>query len=95
MRKALALMKRRQPATVVAEFNFQSDFRDRISSLESLMAVAQRLPGTRVIIFYEPEFDHQLDKLRARYRFFRTLAFPISEDVLRKAVTEALLGVVS
>ena len=95
MRKALALMKRRQPAIVVAEFNFQSDFRDRISSVESLMAIAQRLPGTRVIVFYEPEFDHQLDKLRARFRFFRTLAFPINEEQLRKVVTEALLGVVS
>jgi hypothetical protein len=93
MRKALALMKRRQPVIVVAEFNFQSDFRDRISSLESLMAVAQRLPETRVIVFYDQEFDHQLDKLRARFRLFRTLAFPINEDELRKVLTQALLDV--
>jgi DNA-binding NtrC family response regulator len=92
MRKALALMKRRQPEIVVAEFNFQSDFRDRTSSLESLMAVAQRLARTRVIVFYEPEFDHHLDKLRSRFRFFRTLAFPVNEDELREAVREAISG---
>ncbi|HSH30240.1 MAG TPA: hypothetical protein VK971_10065, partial [Thiohalobacter sp.] len=53
MRKALAAARKRQPRVIVAEFNFQSDFRDRTSSLESLLAVVQRLPGTRVIVFYE------------------------------------------
>lgn len=95
MRKALALMGCRQPEIVVAEFNFQSDFRDRTSSLESLMAVAERLAGTRVIVFYEPEFDHQLDKLRSRFKFFRTLALPINEDELREAVRGAIAGVAS
>ena len=53
MRKALGLLKKQQPDVIVAEFNFQSDFRDRTSSLESLLAVVQRLPDTRVIVFYE------------------------------------------
>ena len=38
MRKALALLKRHRPEVVVAEFNYQSDFRDRTSNLETLMA---------------------------------------------------------
>ena len=42
VRKALALLKANQPDVIVAEFNFQSDFRDRTSSLESLLAVIQR-----------------------------------------------------
>ena len=50
MRKALGLLKKQQPDVIVAEFNFQSDFRDRTSSLESLLAVVQRLPDTRVIV---------------------------------------------
>jgi len=33
MRKAMSTIKKRQPAVIVAEFNFQSDFRDRTSSL--------------------------------------------------------------
>jgi hypothetical protein len=67
MRKALSVVKQHQPRVVVAEFNFQSDFRDRTSSLESLMAVVQRLPGTRVIVFYEQEYATQLARLQARF----------------------------
>ena len=52
MRKALGFLKQHQPDVIVAEFNFQSDFRDRTSSLESLLAVVQRMPATRVIVFY-------------------------------------------
>ena len=73
VRKALGLFKKSlQPDVVVAEFNFQSDFRDRTSSLESLLAVVQRNPQTRVIVFYEKEYEHQFDKLRA--------AFPVARD---------------
>ena len=36
MRKALSAAKKLKPAVIVAEFNYQSDFRDRTSSLESL-----------------------------------------------------------
>lgn len=55
-RKAQAALKRRVPDIVVAEYNFQSDFRDRTSNLETLMAILQRHPGVRVICFYLPEF---------------------------------------
>ena len=51
MRKALGQARKLKPAVIVAEFNFQSDFRDRTSSLESLLAVVQTLPGTKVIVF--------------------------------------------
>ncbi len=77
VRKALGLLKRRTPAVIVAEFNYQSDFRDRTSNLESLLAMVQRLPQTRVIVFYEPESVHQLAKLRARFPMLVALAFPI------------------
>ncbi len=83
MRKALGFLKQRQPDVIVAEFNFQSDFRDRSSSLESLLAVVQRFPATRVIIFYEREFAPQFDKLRARLPVHHGLMFPVEESVLR------------
>lgn len=89
MRKALAALKQAVPDVIVAEFNFQSDFRDRTSSLESLLAVVQRHPHTRVIVFYDKEQAHQLARLQARHPIFAALPYPISEaeleDCLRRA----------
>lgn len=83
MRKALGILKQRQPDVIVAEFNFQSDFRDRSSSLESLLAVVQRQPAVRVIIFYEKEFTPQFEQLRARLPVHHALMFPVTEPALR------------
>jgi hypothetical protein len=87
VRKALAALKRAPaPAVVVAEFNFQSDFRDRTSSLESLLAVLQRRTGTRVILFYDREYAHQLARLTARFPVAATLAFPVDAGALERAL---------
>jgi ActR/RegA family two-component response regulator len=85
-RKALALMKTLRPRVVVAEFNFQSDFRDRTSSLESLLAAVQTLPDVRVIVFYEKEFAHQLARVSARFSIHAALEFPIDEERLLAAL---------
>jgi hypothetical protein len=83
MRKALSFLKRQRPAVVVAEFNYQSDFRDRTSSLESLMAVLQRMPETRLVVFFEREYQHQFERLRSRFsEVIEALAFPIEESRL-------------
>jgi len=92
MRKAINFLKKRQPAVIVAEFNFQSDFRDRSSSLESLMAVVQRLPGVRVIVFYDRDYRPQFEKFSARLPVDAALAFPIEESALRASL-EALGGI--
>ncbi len=86
MRKALAAVKRRRPAVVVAEFNYQPDFRDRTSNLESLLATAQHLPETRVIVFYERENLERLEKLRQRFPFFHGLPYPVEVEQLRALV---------
>lgn len=83
MRKALSHLKNEQPDVIVAEFNFQSDFRDRSSSLESMLAVVQRLPGLKVIVFYDQEYSSQFDKLAARLPVYAGLAFPVNEAELR------------
>jgi DNA-binding NtrC family response regulator len=83
MRKALGFLKQRQPDVIVAEFNFQSDFRDRTSSLESLLAAVQRFPDVRVIVFYEQEFTMQFDKLRARMPVYQALTFPVDAALLQ------------
>lgn len=91
MRKAMSTIKRVRPRVVVAEFNFQSDFRDRTSSLESMMSVIERLPDTRVVVFYEKEYSHQFERLLAVHRFYRTFTFPVPEDELY-ACLEAIAG---
>ncbi len=88
MRKAMAVMRREQPAVVVAEFNFQSDFRDRTSSLESMMSVVQRLPDTRVLVFFEREFEHQFKRLRERHTVHRAFAFPVDTAELYRCLRE-------
>jgi hypothetical protein len=88
MRKAIAFLKRQQPAVIVAEFNFQSDFRDRTSSLESLLAVVQRMPATRVVVFYDREYRAQFEQLRARLPVHAALAFPVEEPQLRACLEE-------
>jgi ActR/RegA family two-component response regulator len=41
VRKAITALRTMKPDVIVAEFNYQSDFRDRTSSLESLLATMQ------------------------------------------------------
>ena len=90
MRKATKLLKKASPAVVVAEFNFQSDFRDRTSSLETLMATVQRIPDCKVIVFYEKEQRTQLERLLAVFDVFSTIAFPIDENELAQVLDKAL-----
>jgi hypothetical protein len=78
-RKAVTAVKTLRPAVVVAEFNYQRDFRDRTSSLESLLASLQRAPDTRVLVFYEPADAGPLEQLRTRFPGFDALARPVTE----------------
>ena len=94
MRKALALMKKHPPNVIVAEFNYQSDFRDRTSNLESLLATLQtRCPGAKLIVFFEKEQEKHLERLLARFPVLATLSFPIDQaqlsDILHRACAAA------
>jgi hypothetical protein len=86
VRKALGLLKKINPDVIVAEFNFQSDFRDRTSSLESLLAVVQRSPTTKVIVFYEKDHAHQLARLQAQFPIHAALAYPIDTQMLEASL---------
>lgn len=78
-RKAVAAVRTVRPDAVVAEFNYQRDFRDRTSSLESLLAALQREPDTRILVFYEPGDAAPLQQLRARFPQFDALPRPVTE----------------
>jgi DNA-binding NtrC family response regulator len=90
VRKAVKLIRKYKPAVIVAEFNFQSDFRDRTSSLETLFSSLQGVSDARVIVFYEKEYRHQYEKLLSQFRVFESLEFPVNEarlgEVLRAAM---------
>lgn len=86
VRNANRTLKKIKPQVVVAEFNFQSDFRDRTSSLESLLSTIQRLEQCEVIVFYEKEYAHQLEKLTVQYSINTLLPFPIEEGELKTAL---------
>ena len=89
LRKALPQVRKHKPAVIVAEFNFQSDFRDRTSSLESLLAVVQTLPGTKVIVFYDVEQAHQFERLRSRFPIHAALTYPVQPEKLEAALATA------
>ena len=82
-RKAISLVRKTPPAVVVADFYHQTDFRDRLSNLESLLATTQSLPQTRVLVFYEPAHQSILDKVRQRLRIDVALTLPVEEEALR------------
>lgn len=89
-RRAMARLKKDLPDVIVAEYNFQSDFRDRTSNLESLMARLQRHPATRVIVFYQPDQADKFERLRSRFPIFAALTFPVSAAELEQALKRAL-----
>lgn len=82
VRRALAAIRKDPPDVVVAEFNFQSQFRDRSSNLETLMAVLQKRPAIRLIVFYDHEFAAPFERFRHRHAVYGALPFPIDEQAL-------------
>ena len=93
MRKAIKILKKSKPDVIVAEFNFQSDFRDRTSSLESLMATIQGYPGTRVIVFYEQEQRAQLERLLCIFDIYKVMPFPVDESLLAETIGKIALEI--
>lgn len=89
VRKAVKLIRQLKPAVIVAEFNFQSDFRDRTSSLETVFSSLQGVADARVIVFYEKEYRHQYERLLSQFEVFESLEFPIDEGALDKALKAA------
>jgi hypothetical protein len=85
-RKAISSLKKRRPAVVVTEFNYQFDFRDRTSNLESILAVLQPLHDLRVVVFYDKSEKEQLDQVAARFPGFTAIPYPIEEADLESVL---------
>jgi hypothetical protein len=58
-----------------------------------LLATVQRLHGessaVRVIVLYEREFAHQLERLLARFSVHATLTYPVDEHLLESALSDS------
>lgn len=91
LRKAISLLKRKKFDAIVAEFNYQHTFRDRLSNLESIIAAAQTNEEIKFIVLYESEFDHHFDKLRKQYKFAAEITFPVNDSKMKSAL-EAISG---
>lgn len=83
VRKAVSLVRKLKPDVIVADFYFQSDFRDRLSNLESLLAAAQPLKDARILVFYEPQDEPALIRVRERMRIDAVLPTPASDEVIK------------
>jgi hypothetical protein len=87
-RKAQAYLKKQLPDVIVAEYNFQSDFRDRSSNLETLMARLQRHPQVQVMVFHPVEHTAKFEQLRRRFPIAAALTFPITEQAVEQALEQ-------
>lgn len=82
VRKAIAALRKLQPDVIVADFYSQSDFRDRVSNLESLLAAAQAMQQVKILVLYEPPNQTALDRVRSRLRIDAALPMPVQEAAL-------------
>ena len=82
VRKAVKLIRQCKPQVMVAEFNFQSDFRDRSSSLETLLSSTQGVTDASMIVFYEKEYEIQYQRFLQSFDVAASLTFPIDEQQL-------------
>ena len=86
IRKARSLLKKEIPDVIVAEYNFQSQFRDRSSNLETLMAILEKYGETKVIAFYDTETAHKLAQFQQHFPLYATLPYPVNEQQLQDAL---------
>ncbi len=86
-RKANSFLKKNQVHMLVCEFNFQTDFRDRTSSLESILASVQHQTDIKVVVFLDAGNTERFERVSSRFPIHKTLVFPFDEEQLRQAVT--------
>jgi hypothetical protein len=84
-RRGIARVKAWQPDVLVADF-YRRYFHDRVSNLESLLAVATRNPATRIIVLYDPFHAADLELLKQRHRIDVALPLPLSASALQAAL---------
>ena len=87
-RRAVSFFKQQLPDVVVAEFNLQREFRDRISALESILAILHPQGKTRIIVLHAAEDEAALAPLQRRFPGLIPLPLPIDEAALRQVIPD-------
>ncbi len=85
-RRGMSRLKTWQPDIVVADFH-KRYFHDRVSNLESLLAVATRNAETRIIVLYDPFHAADMELLKQRHRIDVALPLPLSVAGLQAALS--------
>jgi DNA-binding NarL/FixJ family response regulator len=85
-RRAQARLREFTPDVIVADF-YKRYFHDRVSNLESLLALKSRLPHTRIIVIYDPFHQVDVEQLRERCPIDAALPLPVTEQALEAALT--------
>lgn len=85
-RRAMSRLKTWQPDILVADF-YKRYFHDRVSNLESLLAVATRDPEMRIAVIYDPFHRADLNLLKQRHRIDVVLPLPLHQAALEAALT--------
>jgi DNA-binding NarL/FixJ family response regulator len=84
-RRAQARLREFTPDVIVADF-YKRYFHDRVSNLESLLAVKSRLPHTRIIVIYDPFHQADVEQLKVRCAIDAVLPLPVTEQALAAAL---------
>ena len=87
-RRAQARLRDFSPDVIVADF-YKRYFHDRVSNLESVLALKSRLPRTRIIVLYDPFHQADIDQLRQRCTIDTALPLPVSEAALAAALKQS------
>lgn len=85
-RKAMQLLKKHMPDVIVAEYNYQTDFRDRSSNLETLCSLLPKYPGTHLLVFYQPKDEDRFKQFRQQHLVWQALAHPILPEQVESAL---------
>jgi CheY-like chemotaxis protein len=85
-RRAMSRLKTWNPDVLVADF-YRRYFHDRVSNLESLLAIAARDAHTRIIVLYDPFHAADVELLRQRHRIDAALTLPLSTVALQEALS--------
>jgi len=84
-RRGMGRLKTWRPDVLVADFH-KRYFHDRVSNLESLLAVATRNAETRIVVLYDPFHSADLELLKQRHRIDAALPLPLTQSALEAAL---------
>lgn len=88
-RKARIYLKKQQPDVIVAEYNYQTDFRDRSSNLETLCAILQKYPEVKLLVLYPQAHAQEFAEFCRQHKVWQAIEFPVTEE----KVIDVLAGI--